>query len=266
MGTTANRLGHGPARRAGATAAGAARPRRAALVRPALPAVRAILLVAGACLLLWTLVGWRWQEPITALYARHEQRSLAAAYERAEARWQERARARAPATRAELAAVARRYRRGLDEGDAVGRLGITRLGLDLVVGNGTDPATLRSGPGRDLRSFVPGAGELVYLAGHRTTYLAPFSRLDVLRPGDRITFALPYATFRYSVTHHVVVADTDLSVLRSPGRETLALQTCHPRFFASERYVVYARLVSVRARPPSGRTLPRAGRKRQRGR
>jgi sortase A len=160
----------------------------------------------------------------------------------------------------ELAAVARRYRLGLDRGDPVGRLGIPSLGLDLVVANGTDPGTLRAGPGRDLRSSAPGEGGLVYFAGHRTTYLAPFSRLDALRAGDRITLAVPYATFTYSVTHHVVVAASDLSVLRSPGSETLALQTCHPRFFASERYVVYARLVAARPHPPRGARSKRSAR------
>lgn len=208
-----------------------------------------LMVIAGVLSLGWALLVWRWQDPFTALYTWHEQRSLAAAYEGAAARWEVGARPGVPAEGPELAAVARRYRRGLDRGDPVGRLGIPSLGLDVVVANGTDSGTLRAGPGRDLRSSAPGEGGLVYFAGHRTTYLAPFSRLDALRAGDRITLAVPYATFTYSVTHHVVVAASDLSVLRSPGSETLALQTCHPRFFASERYVVYARLVVARPHP-----------------
>jgi LPXTG-site transpeptidase (sortase) family protein len=59
---------------------------------------------------------------------------------------------------------------------------------------------------------------------------------------------MPYATFSYRATRHRVVRATDLSVLRSPRHEQLELQACHPRFFASHRYIVYAKLVSVTPR------------------
>ena len=86
------------------------------------------------------------------------------------------------------------------------------------------------------------------MAGHRTTFGAPFSHIDELQPGDRITLELPYASFEYRVTGHRIVDQHDLSVLRSAHREELALQACHPRFFASERYIVYARPVKVTER------------------
>ena len=70
-----------------------------------------------------------------------------------------------------------------------------RLGLNMVFVNGTDTATLKKGPGRDPRTYMPGEGELIYIAGHRTTYLAPFARIDTLRPGDRVTLRVPYGTF-----------------------------------------------------------------------
>jgi sortase A len=95
---------------------------------------------------------------------------------------------------------------------------------------------------------MPGENRLVYIAGHRTTYLAPFSHIDRLKPGDRITLEVPYGTFVYSVTHHRIVKATDLSVLRSPRHELLELQACHPRFFASHRYIAYARLIRVEPR------------------
>jgi sortase A len=127
----------------------------------------------------------------------------------------------------------------------------------MVVVNGTDAGTLKKGPGRDPRTFMPGEGELVYVAGHRTTYSAPFSDIDDLRAGDRVTVRLPYATFVYRVTGHVVVPANDIARLRSRGREVLALQACHPRFFASHRYIVYASPVELV--PRGGRTyrLPR---------
>jgi sortase A len=95
---------------------------------------------------------------------------------------------------------------------------------------------------------MPGQGELVYVAGHRTTYGAPFADIDELRRGDPVSLRLPYATIVYEVTGHVIVPATDLARLKSQGREQLALQACHPRFFASHRYIVYARPVEVRPR------------------
>ena len=92
---------------------------------------------------------------------------------------------------------------------------------------------------------MPGQGQLVYIAGHRTTYLAPFSHIDRLRTGDRITLEMPYATFVYRVTGHRIVTADDLSVLRTHGREQVELQACHPRFFATHRYIVYANATRV---------------------
>ena len=128
------------------------------------------------------------------------------------------------------------------------KLEIPRLGLDVVVVNGTSSGDLRRGPGRHLDTFMPGERQLVYVAGHRTTYGAPFSNIDRLRKGDTISVDLPYASIQYEVTEHRIVDDNDLSVLESHGREELVLQACHPRFFASQRYLVYARPVSVQAR------------------
>ena len=121
----------------------------------------------------------------------------------------------------------------------------------MILVNGTDHDTLKKGPGRDLRTFMPGENRLVYIAGHRTTYLAPFSHIDSLRTGDHVTLSMPYGTFVYSVTGHRVVVADDLSVLRTHHHEQLELQACHPRFFATHRYIAYAKLVSVRMRGAS---------------
>jgi sortase A len=95
---------------------------------------------------------------------------------------------------------------------------------------------------------MPGQNRLVYIAGHRTTYLAPFSHIDDIRPGDYVRLEMPYATFVYRATGHRIVVASDLSVLRSPRHEQLELQACHPRFFATHRYIVYAKLVSMQPR------------------
>src|SRR6184192_3954730 len=208
-----------------------------------------VLIVAGTLTLVWALVVWRWQDPFTALYTKWRQHQLASQYQR-------RVRAfHAPITTVSLAAEqrsiareARRYRLGSTRGEAIGRIRVPRMGVNMILVNGTDHDTLKKGPGRDLRTFMPGENRLVYIAGHRTTYLAPFSHIDALRKGDTVTIEVPYARFVYSVTGHRVVPADDLSVLRSPRHELLELQACHPRFFASHRYIAYARLVRVEPR------------------
>jgi sortase A len=145
----------------------------------------------------------------------------------------------------EILAAAKRFRASVHEGEAIGRIEVPRLDLDMVMVNGTDADTLKTGPGRDPRTFMPGEGELVYVAGHRTTYAAPFAHIDRLERGDRVVLKMPYATAVYRVTRHVIVPADDLARLKSQGNEVVALQACHPRFSAKERYIVYARPVSI---------------------
>jgi sortase A len=204
------------------------------------------LAVIGALILVWALVVWQWQDPFTALYTKWKQHQLASQYDkRARSFDSSISEVSLAAERESIARAAKRYRRDSHRGQAIGRLHLPRMGLNIVVVNGTDHDSLKKGPGRDLRTFMPGENRLVYIAGHRTTYLAPFSDIDSLRRGDRVTIDVPYGTFIYTVTHHRIVRATDLSVLRSPRHELLELQACHPRFFASHRYIAYARLIRV---------------------
>ena len=213
-------------------------------MRRAVRTFGSLLVLAGAALLAWCLCVWLWEDPFTGLYTRYEQRSLARSYDRLEAAYRPPPRVGRTASlaveRRNVAREARRFRAEARRGAAIGRISIPRLGLDMVMVNGTDADTLKKGPGRDPRTFMPGQGELVYVAGHRTTYSAPFSDIDELRRGDRVSIRVPYATLVYRVTGHVVVPADDLDRLRSRGREVLALQACHPRFFASQHYIVYA--------------------------
>jgi sortase A len=216
--------------------------------RRRLRAAGTTLAVVGAGLLAWIGVVALWADPFTGLYALLQQRRLADRYEQ-EAKGHAHRLGDLP-----LALAARRYRLSLHAGDPFGRIRVGRLGLDAVVVEGASSASLRRGPGRDLRSLAPGEGGLVYVAGHRTTYGAPFGDLDQLRRGDPIRVEVPYATYRYAVTRSRVVRANDLSVLRPRGREELALQACHPRFFASHRLVVYARPVAVARPAPRARS------------
>jgi sortase A len=201
--------------------------------------------------LVWVVVIWRWQDPFTALYTTWRQHQLSDSYKRKAEAYQ------APpvkpgtslaATTAQIRAQARRYRLNAKRGEGIGRIRVPRLGLNMVFVEGTDDASLRKGPGRDRRTYMPGEGQLVYIAGHRTTYLAPFAHIERLKPGDPVTLDVPYGTFTYRVFKHRIVLANDLSVLRSHGHEVVELQACHPRFFASHRYIAYARLVRVSPR------------------
>ena len=218
-----------------------------------------VLILAGVGTLAWAVTVWQWQDPFTAVVNRLEQRELAQALERrfdSTKPLVEEATAVSPEQlRRALGRAATDWRADSERGDAVARIRIPRLDLSAVIVNGTDHDTLKRGPGRYLASAMPGEGELVYIAGHRTTYGAPFSRIDRLRKGDRVTVELPYGTFTYEITGHRIVAANELSVLRSRGHEELVLQACHPRFFASHRYLAYARPVSVTPRGGSGRSL-----------
>jgi sortase A len=216
------------------------------------------MIVAGVLCLAWALVVWRWQDPFTGLYTRWQQHELAQEYETLVEGW----RPPPPSSglpaadaRQEVARAAAAYRRSARPGEPIGRIVIGRLGLKLVLVEGTDHDSLTKGPGRDGRAFMPGESRLVYIAGHRTTYLAPFAHIDAIRPGDAIRLELPYATFVYVAGGHEIVRADDLSVLRSPPHELLRLQACHPRFFASHRYLVDATLVRVEPRRGEPYTL-----------
>ncbi|HVA30259.1 MAG TPA: class D sortase [Gaiellaceae bacterium] len=199
-----------------------------------------VLLLAGVLVLAWAVVVWRWSDPVSGLYTRYEQHGLSSRLEAVVAN------TRPPSpSLAAVAAAARQFRHTARPGDPIGRLAIPRLHVSFVFVEGTDTASLRLGPGRDARSFMPGEGNLVYVAGHRTTYAAPFAQIDALRPGDTIRLTMPYGTFRYVVTGHSIVAADDLRALRPRRVELLALQACHPRFFATQRYIVWARLRTV---------------------
>jgi len=211
-----------------------------------------ILAVAGLGMLAWVLVVWRWQDPFTALYTHWKQHQLSQAYERrfsayepAQLRQNE---ASVSARTKVIAREARLYRIHSGRGQAIGRIRVPHLDLNMILVNGTDHNTLTKGPGRDRRTYMPGEGQLVYIAGHRTTYLAPFAHIERLRSGDAVTLDVPYATFRYRVFKHRIVGAHEMSVLRSHGVEVVELQACHPRFFASQRYIAYARLVRVEPR------------------
>jgi sortase A len=217
-----------------------------------------LLLVVGLGVLAWAATVYFWKDPFTTAYTAYEQRKLESALDQQFETWKPAPKPKpkpvakpskpTPRPRNDVRREAERFRLASEDGDAVAKLTIPRLGLDVVLVNGTSSGDLRRGPGRHLDTFMPGERQLVYVAGHRTTYGAPFSNIDRLQEGDMISVDAPYASIDYEVTRHRIVDDNDLSVLESHNREELVLQACHPRFFSSQRYLVYARPVAVTAR------------------
>lgn len=133
---------------------------------------------------------------------------------------------------------------------AVAMLRIPAIGLDRVVVEGVSVADLRRGPGHYPDTPLPGEVGNAAIAGHRTTYGAPFGRLDELDPGDAVVVTTLAGTYRYVVTGTEVVEPGRLSVLDPTPEATLTLTTCHPRFSAAERLVVRARLDPAADNPP----------------
>lgn len=207
--------------------------------------ISTVLIALGLLLLADAGLTLLWQEPVSALRADLAQHRLAAALRRLDAS----ALAGDRTALRHRAAAARRLRAALHDGQAVARLRIPRIGLDDVVVAGTSVADLRAGPGLYEESPLPGAGGTTAIAGHRTTYGAPFRHIDALRRGDRIRLELPYGTFTYTVTGSRVVAPADVAVVRSHGDAArLVLTACTPLFSAAQRLVVEARLsASTRA-------------------
>ena len=108
--------------------------------------------------------------------------------------------------------------------------------------HGTAGGTLRSGPGHYRDTPLPGARGTVAIAGHRSTYGAPFRDVDELERGDRIALRMPYGLFTYRVERTRIVDPTALWVTRRVAYDRLVLTACHPLYSAAERIVVFARL------------------------
>ena len=120
---------------------------------------------------------------------------------------------------------------------------IPTVNISHIVVEGVTPAALRDGPGHMPSTPLPGTKGNSAIAGHRTTYGAPFSRLDELELGDLIQITTKAGYFEYEVTRSRVVAPTQIDVVRdTPGVATLTLITCHPRFSSSKRLIISAKL------------------------
>ena len=159
----------------------------------------AVLVVIGALLLADAVTTLVWQEPVSALYSRLQQGQLddkLAKLEGTEPTAVDRkVLSRLGTLDRRLAYAARALNRRTDDGQPLGRIRIPSIGVSSVVVAGTGTSDLRLGPGHYPGTPLPGARGTVAIAGHRTTYGAPFRKLDKVNKGDRIEVRMPYGTF-----------------------------------------------------------------------
>lgn len=221
-------------------------------VRRALRALSTVLIVAGVLMLSDAALTVAWQEPVSGAYALIVQVRLGGDLRRLELARPSGGELAALRSlgdeRRRIAFLARLLRRETRRGDAVGRIRIPKIGATFVVVDGTDTASLRKGPGIYETVPFPGAPGTTAIAGHRTTYLAPFRRIDRLARGDRITLEMPYARLTYVVETKRIVPPTELSVVKRVGFDRLVLSACHPLYSAAKRIVVFARLAGEQPR------------------
>jgi sortase A len=151
------------------------------------------------------------------------------------------------------------------QGDPVGVITIDKIGVDKVVVEGTSVPDLRKGPGHYEGSPLPGQVGNAAIAGHRTTYGAPFGDLDQLAKNDKISVRTLTGTWNYQLTEDPFTVNPDQTEVLDPTTDpatgeplpTLTLTTCHPRYSASERLVVKAKLSDAQAPLPAATVHPK---------
>ena len=212
--------------------------------------VSSVLIIAGVLMLLDAGLTLVWQEPVTAVIGLIRQSEINQRYLSLRAlplSATERIALRGLTTEKErIAFLARRDENQVPTGAAIGRIVIHEIDVSYDVIQGTDTASLERGPGHYMSTAFPGLGETVAIAGHRTTYLAPFRNINELTPGDRIQLHMPYANFTYVVQFQRIVTPTSWWITRDRGYDRLVLSACNPLYSAAQRIVVFARLLRVK--------------------
>jgi len=189
-------------------------------MRAALRFLASVMMVSGVLLIGDAGATLLWQEPVSWLVAQRQQGQLEDA-------------------------LASPPQRVLDRkplrGDAIGRISIPSAGVSEYVVEGTGTGDLRKGPGHYPSTPLPGERGTTAIAGHRTTYGAPFRRIDQVERGDRVIVDMAYGRFLYRVEGTKVVDDQDLSVLDRRPYDRLVLSACHPLYSAAQRVIAFAR-------------------------
>ena len=207
------------------------------------------LITAGLVVVADIVTTLVWKEPVSTVYGSIQQGKAEDQLAELESEFPARSDLREvehlDGVRRKVEALAGLFAKRVRTGEAIGRLRIPRIDLDVVAVQGTDTASLQKGPGHYPETPFPGQRGTSAFAGHRTTYLAPFRHLDELQRGDEIEVEMPYANFAYEVEKTRVVDDSDVDIIHRVGYERLVLTACHPLYSAAQRIAAFARLTEV---------------------
>jgi sortase A len=219
------------------------------------------LITAGTLILIDAATTIAWKEPLSAIYGHYRQataRNQLADAQRSFLGSREVSNL-GPTKDVERRAdqLATIYSKQIKEGRGIGTIRVPSVGIDYVVIQGTETADLQKGPGHYPDTGLPGQGRTVAIAGHRTTYLAPFRNIAEIEVGDDVTLEMPYGTFTYEVADTKVVDPSDVHVVDDTNSERVVLTACHPLYSAAQRYVVTANLTDIEL--PPGRAGHTAG-------
>jgi sortase A len=226
------------------------------------------LVTAGLVVLADVGLTLAWKEPLSSIYGSIQQREAENELTALEDRFPSEDLMRRALSQDELServrVLADAFALEVERGEAIGRIVIPSIGLNVVLVQGTDTSSLQRGPGHytlanaeELAqgdgSAFPGQGKTMGVAGHRTTYLAPFRRIDEIQPGDEITLQMPYATFTYTVTKHEIVDPDAVEIVENVGYDQVVLTACHPLYSAAQRYAQFAKLTDMSIFAPGDR-------------
>jgi sortase A len=199
--------------------------RRSSPFRYVLRFIGSVLMVSGLLLIADAGVTLAWQEPVSAFLAERQQNQLKDELVDPPPEVEKRIREKRPLP-----------------GDAIGEIILPSLDERYYVVEGTDTGNLRKGPGHYPKTPLPGERGTVAIAGHRTTYGAPFRDIDQLKRGQEIILSMPYGRFVYRVQKTQIVDDSALWITDPVGYDRLVLSACHPLYSAAQRIVAFARL------------------------
>ena len=215
-------------------------------LRRALHILSIALITAGAVILIDVGLTLAWKEPLSTVYGSIQQGKAEDSLRELEQSFLDLPQARAAVAeddaRKQIDQLADAFADEVETGQGIGRIEIPTIGLDTVVVQGTDTATLRKGPGHYPETAFPGQDRTIGIAGHRTTYLAPFRPINEIEKGDEVVLDMPYGTFTYEVEGDEVVDPYQLEIVDDVGYERLVLTACHPLYSAAQRWAVFARL------------------------
>jgi sortase A len=203
------------------------------------------LITAGLVVVSDVAVTLAWKEPISSLYGAIRQATAGDDFEALEDSFPEASGPSQAELRREANRLARRLREEIGTGQGFARIRIPSIGVEYAVVEGTDDTSLQRGPGHYPATALPGQRRTTAIAGHRTTYQAPFREIDKLEGGDEVLVETPYADFTYLVEHAEIVEPDRTDIVRNRGRDLLVLTACHPLYSDAERYAVFAKLETV---------------------